>query len=72
MPPPYRINLVLNLFLSGTAVGKLKKLYDNFDKSSFFDHLVFMIQVPLVNGTSKERPNKYDEKILQVIKTRCE
>ena len=47
----------------------MKKIFDDSERDNFFDHMVFMLQVPLVNGTSKERPNKFDEKILQV--TNC-
>jgi hypothetical protein len=54
------------VYYAAKAVGKLKKLYEEADRDNFFDHLVFMLRVPLVNGSSKERPNKYDEKILQV------
>ena len=25
------------------------------------------LQIPLVNGTSKERPNKFDEKLFEVV-----
>jgi len=27
-----------------------------------------LLQIPLVNGTSKDKPNKFDEKLLQVNK----
>ena len=47
----------------------MKKIFDDSERDNFFDHMVFMLQVPLVTGTSKERPNKFDEKILQV--TNC-
>ena len=51
---------------AGKAVGKMKKIFEDAEPENFFQHLIFMLQVPLVNGSSKERPNKFDEKILQV------
>ena len=44
----------------------MKKIFEDAEPENFFQHLIFMLQVPLVNGSSKERPNKFDEKILQV------
>jgi hypothetical protein len=53
-------------------VVEMKKMLEASDRNSFFEHMVFMMQVPLVNGSSKERPNKYDEKILQVTKKKID
>ena len=53
------------------AVKEFRKLFDSIkdpkERKLFVKHLQFMLQVPLVNGTCKERPNKYDEKIFEVV-----
>lgn len=53
------------------AVKEIKKLFDGIEdvreRKNFFKNLVFMLQVPLVNGSSKERPNKFDEKLFEVV-----
>lgn len=53
------------------AVKEFRKLFDGItdpkERKGFVKHLQFMLQVPLVNGSCKERPNKYDEKIFDVV-----
>jgi hypothetical protein len=54
------------------AVKEMRKLFDSIEedyreKKNFFQNLVFMLQIPLVNGSSKERPNTFDEKIFEVV-----
>lgn len=54
------------------AVTELRGIFDTIStdptlRQNFFDNLCFMLQVSLVNGSWKERPNKFDEKIFEVV-----